>query len=264
MIKKLLLFSVAFSCSLGYAYDFGGYYYQHNIASVSIGAFTGGGGGGGGGGSGLTYAWFSTACKSDSGNICRMPIPIEVSTNSLISVGGFVGQTTFTSVTDNRGNTYIVDKHAVSHDYAVGLFHFVATATYIGSYNITLTAPSATSIRFGIFVASNSASSASVDVSTSIYENAAFVSIGTAPVSSASAGLLMAAHTSWAGVNYTITPHPTGKFRQIMEEQSAASGFVPGGVAFSTTSIASTQFLGQWTISQVFDNASVQVVYKTP
>lgn len=233
-------------------------------ASVAISSVQAVGGGGGSGGTGLTIAWNGGKTFTGSGtSLTTANFAYKPSTGNLIALG-IVGGSTYTNCTDIRGNVYTQDNYEDRLGAATAVYHFVATATYNGTYTVTCGIANTSSIMIGILVSSNSHSSVSVDVTTKSFQPATpqlRIYTGTTTVTSQTAGLLFSAANIGSGTNDAMAP--INPLTQIAEEENGTS-FQEGLIAYSTTSVAGVTVKEQWSNSNTADGASVAtVVFKT-
>jgi hypothetical protein len=186
---------------------------------------------------------------------------VKPSTGNLMILGSWIGASTFTSVVDNRGNVWVQDKFDDRVTVAVGIWHHIATATLYGTYTITLTSVENANINAGLLICSNTVATASVDVTTSAFRTTSVVEIGTSTVTSADTDVVFTVFVDNSGANDTITPRsPT---TEIAEEENGTS-FQPGGVYYSTTSVAGVATSGNINLDAEKTWNSITVAYKTP
>lgn len=219
-------------------------------------------GGGGGGGPALTVALNGGKFSTGGATTLVITPQIKPSTNSVIIVGALVGQTTTTSLIDNRGNVFMQDKFDDRLTGAcVAIWHFVATATYNGAYTITLTVPVSAPIVAGLLIASNTQNSVSVDVTTNSFKTGAVIEIGTSAVTSAATDIVFSVMVDNSGVNDAITPRAPSV--QVAEEQDGSS-FQAGSIIYSTQSVQNAVTSGNWNLAASKTANTVTVGYKTP
>ena len=235
---------------------------MHSAIFASTGAIAVSPGEGGGGGSSLTFAYNNGKSLQASGTTLVITPAVKPSTNSLIVVGAVIGLSTFTSVVDNRGNVFMQNNFDSRVTVGVALWHFVATATYNGAYTITITVPGTTSILGGVVIASNTNTSASVDVTTkSFLTTTNVVHTGTTPVTNAKTGICVAAFVDNDGTNHAITPR--SPWTQVAEEQDGTS-YQTGAIAYSTTSVSNAVVTGNWTEQNLVTYGAVMTCFKDP
>lgn len=227
-------------------------------ASVAISSVQAAGGGGGGG---PVLLFAHNGGKFSTGGATSLVITplVKPSTNSLIIIPAWIGQTTFTSVIDNRGNSFVQDKFDDRlTGGAAAIWHFVATATYNGAYTITITIPVSANINAGLLICSNTVTTASVDSSTNAYRTAATVETGTMTTTSA-CDVVVSVFLDNSGVNDNITPR--NPLIQLLEEQDGSS-FQAGAAAYSTTTVQGVSFKENWTLAASKQWNVVTVGYK--
>ena len=225
------------------------------------------GGGGGGGGTPLLFAYNSGKFKQNSGTSLNVTFPDGFfSTNSVVTLGILTGGTTISHVKDNRGNLWVRDSTATfSGAVTMGIYHFVATNTYLGVYNATITINTAQTIVAGFIVSSNTNSSVALDVSTNSSGTGAVVYLGTTTATNANTGICMSAFADNSGVNDSKTWQ--GPYTLVAAELDGTS-FITGSIGFSTGSatvpINSAAQKGNCTLAASKTWQSITGCFKSP
>lgn len=190
------------------------------------------------GGPSLTFAHNSGKFRQNSGNTLNVTFTVPPSTNSLITLGILAGGTTISHVIDTLGNYWIRDStsNTAATGVTVGIYHFVATGTYNGVYNATITVNGAAqTIVAGFVISSNTQISAAVDVSSNSSGIGTVVHLGTTTTSNANTGICMSAFADNSGVNDSKTwlaPY------QLVASETDGTSFITGSVGFSTGSVS--------------------------
>lgn len=244
----------------------------HAAIFASTGAVAVAAGEGGGGGEvNISTAWVSAKQSASAATLVITPL-MTPATGNLITIPVFFGQASMTSVVDNRGNSYTLD---ASENRTTGLsahvYHFIATATYNGTYNVTLTALNPTYYVAGMIISSVTAGkTVSVDVTSTSWSGSgietAVVNMGTTPVTSANTSLCVASMYTTSAVNDAITQ--VLPWRLLAEEQNAPMGLAGSTVwrtytpNTNTISVSGVAVMGNWTLAAVKQWNSCTVCYK--
>lgn len=213
-------------------------------------------------GTGIAFAWNGGKTFTGGGtSVTSADFAYKPSTGNLITVGTVAGGT-FTNCTDNRGNVYQQDNFDDRLGGPTAVWHFVATATYNGTYTLTCGWTATSSGLMGILVSSNSHSSVSVDVTTkSFNNNGGFViTAGTSPTTSSTCGLWFTSVIVGSGLNDAITErHPA----LLVAEEQDGSSYQEGTIAYSTTNVANATTFMNWDLAGSSNYGSATVGYKT-
>ena len=165
--------------------------------------------------------------------------------NSLITVQAGVGST-FSGVADNRGNSFTLAKRQPGTAGEAGIYYFVSTATYNGSYVITVTASGSVPITASAAEFSTPGASP-LDVSTGTVGTSTTPGTGTSPTTASNCSLAVGVFFNNSGSNTPIGD-PSGW--GLLHEEGDGVNWLVSGAHFSTgTVLNSTTVNPSWTHS---------------
>lgn len=165
--------------------------------------------------------------------------------NSLITVQAGVGST-FSGVADNRGNSFTLAKKQPGTPGEAGIYYFVSTATYNGSYVITVTASGSVPITASAAEFSTPGASP-LDVSTGTVGTSTTPGTGTSPTTASNCSLAVGVFFNNSGSNTPIGD-PSGW--GLLHEEGDGVNWLVSGAHFSTgTVLNSTTVNPSWTHS---------------